>query len=96
MKVPWLLVHGTADDVVPIEESRELFEQANDPKELFVIENCDHVFDAETDPDALPAMVGKVSNWLMPEVKRRTDIRFPFKFANSLRLKTANSSIFKK
>ena len=75
VKVPWLLVHGTADDVVPIEESRELFEQANDPKELFVIENCDHVFDAETDPDALPAMVGKVSNWLMPKVMPGLEIK---------------------
>jgi dipeptidyl aminopeptidase/acylaminoacyl peptidase len=75
VKVPWLLVHGTTDDVVPIEESRELFEQANDPKELFVIENCDHVFDAETDPDALPAMVSKVSNWLMPRVMPGLEIK---------------------
>ena len=68
VKVPWLLVHGTVDDVVPIEESREIFELANEPKELFVIENCDHVFDPETDADALPAMVAKVSDWLMPQV----------------------------
>ena len=75
VKVPWLLVHGTTDDVVPIEESREMFEQANDPKDLFVIENCDHVFDAETDPDALPAMVSKVSNWLMPKVMPGLEIK---------------------
>ena len=67
IKVPWLLVHGTVDDVVSIAESREIFAQAQDPKELFEIENCDHVFDAETDPESLPAMVRKVTEWLLPK-----------------------------
>ena len=67
IKVPWLLVHGTADDVVPITESREIFVQAQDPKELVEIENCDHVFDAETDPESLPIMVRKVTEWLLPK-----------------------------
>jgi len=67
IKVPWLLVHGTVDDVVPIAESREIFAQARDPKELFEIENCDHVFDAETDPDSLLVMVRKVTEWLLPK-----------------------------
>ena len=68
VKVPWLLVHGAADDVVPIEESREIFGKANEPRELFEIPRCDHVFDAEADPDALPAMVSKVSEWVIPKV----------------------------
>ena len=67
IKVPWLLVHGTVDDVVPIAESREIFAQAQDPKELVEIENCDHVFDAETDPESLPIMVRKVTEWLLPK-----------------------------
>ena len=75
IKVPWLLVHGAADDLVPAQESRELFELANEPKELFIIENCDHVFSAETDPDSLPSMVGKVSNWLMPKVMPGLEIK---------------------
>ena len=68
VNVPWLLVHGTADDVVPIEESREIYEQANEPKELVEINNCDHVFDPETDAESLPTMVRKVSEWLMPKI----------------------------
>ena len=67
IKIPWLLVHGTVDDVVPIEESREIFALAQEPKELFEIENCDHVFDPETDPESLPAMVSKVTEWLLPK-----------------------------
>ena len=66
VKVPWLLIHGAVDDVVPIEESREIYEQANEPKDLVEIENCDHVFDPETDADSLPTMVRAVSTWLMP------------------------------
>mgnify|MGYP001429202256 FL=1 len=66
VKVPWLLIHGAVDDVVPIEESREIYEQANEPKDLVEIENCDHVFDPETDADSLPTMVRAVSAWLMP------------------------------
>ncbi len=66
VKVPWFLVHGIVDDVVPIEESRELFSLANDPKDLLEIKDCDHVFDPETDPDSLPTMVSAVSSWLMP------------------------------
>ena len=53
--------------IVSIAESREIFAQAQDPKELFEIENCDHVFDAETDPESLPVMVRKVTEWLLPK-----------------------------
>ena len=76
VKVPWLLVHGTADDVVPIEESREILEQANEPKELYEIPGSDHVFDPEGNPDALPMMVTKVSEWLMPQVMPGLEIKF--------------------
>jgi pimeloyl-ACP methyl ester carboxylesterase len=76
VKVPWLLVHGTADDVVPIGESREMFEQANEPKELFEIPGGDHVFDPEENSEALPAMVTKVSEWLMPQVMPGLEIKF--------------------
>src|SRR4030095_6493834 len=33
IRVPWLLIHGTEDDVVPIQDSRDIFAQANMPKE---------------------------------------------------------------
>ena len=44
IEVPWLLVHGTADDVVPIEDSREIHALAGDPKKLVEIPDADHVF----------------------------------------------------
>ena len=58
--VPWLLIHGDADDVVPIEESREIFAQANEPKEILELPGVNHVFaDAGCEP-----MTNAVVGWL--------------------------------
>ncbi len=54
--VPWLLVHGDQDDVVPIDESREIFAAARDPKEIVEIPGADHVFSG----DAVAAMTAAV------------------------------------
>ena len=58
--VPWLLVHGTEDDIVPIDDSREIFALANEPKKLAVIDGADHVFSG----DALGQMSEAVIAWL--------------------------------
>ncbi|MEM7144771.1 MAG: alpha/beta fold hydrolase [Verrucomicrobiota bacterium] len=60
VQVPWLLVHGTADDVVPIQESRDIFAQANQPKKLVEIPDADHVFSEQ----GLPPMLDAVIAWL--------------------------------
>lgn len=44
--VPWLFVHGLADDVVPPQDSRDLFAVANEPKRLVELPEADHVFSA--------------------------------------------------
>jgi len=67
--------------VVPIEESRAIYELANEPRELVEIHNCDHVFDPETDADSLPLMVQSVSAWLMP--KTMPNVVFPKSFPSS-------------
>jgi len=58
--VPWLFIHGTEDDVVPIEDSREIFALANDPKKLVEIPGTDHVFSE----DGLGPMSETVIAWL--------------------------------
>ncbi len=60
IKVPWLLVHGTEDDVVPIQDSREIFAKANLPKEMVEIAGSGHVFSGEY----TAVMVGKVVEWI--------------------------------
>ena len=60
IKVPWLLIHGTADDVVPIEDSREIHALAGDLKKLVEIPDADHVFSG----DGLEPLCENVVAWL--------------------------------
>ena len=50
VQVPWLLIHGTADSVVPFQESMEIREAAGTNAELVGLEEADHLFtDQEQD-----------------------------------------------
>jgi fermentation-respiration switch protein FrsA (DUF1100 family) len=42
IEVPVLVVAGTADSIVPIAQSRQLYEAASEPKEFVMIEGADH------------------------------------------------------
>ncbi|MBM3845506.1 MAG: alpha/beta fold hydrolase [Verrucomicrobia bacterium] len=61
IRVPWLLVHGTEDDVVPIQDSRDILAMA-DAKLARLVElpGCNHVF---AEPHTA-AMVSSVVGWL--------------------------------
>jgi fermentation-respiration switch protein FrsA (DUF1100 family) len=39
---PVLIIHGTADQVIPVEQGRRLFEIARDPKSLAIIDGATH------------------------------------------------------
>jgi fermentation-respiration switch protein FrsA (DUF1100 family) len=60
IKVPWLLVHGTEDDVVPIQDSRDIFAKANVPSQLIKIKGANHVFGG----DFTRPMIEAVVPWL--------------------------------
>lgn len=60
VSVPWLLVHGDIDDVVPIDESREIFAVASEPKQLVELPGVNHVFA----DDGLQPMIDAVVGWL--------------------------------
>lgn len=57
---PWLLIHGEADDVVPIQDSRDAFEAATSVKEFLPIPGAGHSFDEAT----YPQLVEAVDQWL--------------------------------
>ena len=59
--VPWLLIHGTEDDVVPVQESRDIFAKAGSAATLEIIEGCGHVFSEE---GSLAAMTSTVAAWV--------------------------------
>lgn len=60
LRRPFLLVHGTADDVVLPEDSHDAFEAAAEPKQLVLIDGAEHSFDEETYPEVVEA----VGEWL--------------------------------
>ncbi len=57
---PWLLIHGTEDDVVPISESREAHEVARCRKEILEIDGAGHVFGE----DSYARIVDAIDSWL--------------------------------
>ncbi|QJE97022.1 alpha/beta hydrolase [Luteolibacter luteus] len=60
ISVPWLLIHGTADDVVLIEDSRDAYDTAEEPKRLVEIEGAEHSFDEKT----YPKVIQETADWL--------------------------------
>jgi fermentation-respiration switch protein FrsA (DUF1100 family) len=60
MQVPWLLVHGTADDVVFPRDSEAAYEAAPEPKKLVSIEGAGHSFDEVT----YAAVIEEIHAWL--------------------------------
>jgi len=64
VKVPWLLVHGTEDDVVPIEDSQEIFAHANEPKKLVEIPGANHVFSDDGEKPMIDAVIDWIGNSL--------------------------------
>ncbi len=59
ISVPWLLVHGTADDVVLIEDSRDAYDTAEEPKRLLEIPGEGHSFESSHTP-----VIAAVAGWL--------------------------------
>jgi hypothetical protein len=57
--VPWLLVHGNADTLVPLQDSRDALALARGPTELVELDGCDHVWE----PGFTPRMVATVLAW---------------------------------
>lgn len=60
IKCPLLIIHGTADDVVPAGDSRKYYEKANEPKKLEMIQGGNHSLD---EPEPLQKIVDLIVNW---------------------------------
>lgn len=61
--VPWLLIHGSEDDVVPIQDSHDIFARAHQPKQFIEIKGSNHVFAGEH----ASIMAGHVVNWIQQQ-----------------------------
>lgn len=60
MQVPWLLLHGSADDVVFPQDSEAACAAAPEPKKLVMVEGAGHSFDEAT----YPAVIDEIDAWL--------------------------------
>ena len=60
INIPWLLIHGTADDVVLIEDSRDAYDTAEEPKRLVEIQGAGHSFDEKS----YPRVIQEAGDWL--------------------------------
>jgi alpha/beta superfamily hydrolase len=60
IRVPWLLVHGDADDLVPLQDSLDARAAAGNRPDLVVLPGVDHRFTG-----AIPAMVDAVVPWVV-------------------------------
>ncbi len=57
---PVLILHGTADSVIPIEFGRKLFDLANQPKQFISVQGSNHIVTGN--PGALDAALKFISN----------------------------------
>lgn len=57
--VPWLLIHGSEDDVVPMADAHDIVARAGGNAALVVIDGADHVFS-----EHVQVMVDRVVGWL--------------------------------
>lgn len=60
IEVPWLIVHGDADDVVPVEEGQKMYASAYEPKEIVILPGVDHLYSG----DGAEKMTAEVVAWL--------------------------------
>jgi len=60
IKVPWLLVHGTEDDVVPIQDSKDILIRAGSDVKFVPLHGANHVFAG----DHTAPMVRTVVDWV--------------------------------
>lgn len=57
---PILIIQGSGDNIVPVEDARTLYKLANEPKRLEIIDGADHVF---SEPAHLERVVNLSLEW---------------------------------
>jgi alpha-beta hydrolase superfamily lysophospholipase len=60
IKVPWLIIHGTADETVPSSEAEHLHSLSKGTSTLRLIEGANHGFSAMHPLNEVPPVLGKV------------------------------------
>ncbi|NQW99946.1 alpha/beta fold hydrolase [bacterium] len=61
---PWLLIHGDADDLVPVQDGRDAFDAATGEKKWLEIPGAGHAFDESN----YPQIVAVMDQWLTTQL----------------------------
>lgn len=62
---PIRFIHGTEDTIVPVENSKRMYDAANEPRDLHLVEGADHLFkQQEHEEEMLDAAVDWFEEWL--------------------------------
>jgi putative redox protein len=64
VRVPWLLVHGDADEMVPLGDANDARSSAGGRPKLVALPGVDHRFGG-----AIPRVVAAVVSWLAAELR---------------------------
>jgi pimeloyl-ACP methyl ester carboxylesterase len=59
LRLPWLLLHGLKDDIVPPSDSHDIHERLRRPSELIELPGAEHSFE-----DHFPEVCQAIQNWL--------------------------------
>jgi len=59
LKIPILIVIGNDDRIVGVEEARQIFSAANNPKKFVIIEGANHIYEGKEDKVTFETL-----NWL--------------------------------
>jgi len=60
IRVPWLIVHGTADETEPSSEAEHLHSLSRGVSTLRLMKNANHVYDAKHPLNDIPTVLEKV------------------------------------
>ncbi|MEJ2692348.1 MAG: alpha/beta hydrolase [Candidatus Thiodiazotropha sp.] len=63
--LPVLVIHGTADQVIPFENGKALFQAAREPKTFWAMEGVSHIA-AMNDPDSRKRLVDYLTQLMLP------------------------------
>lgn len=61
IEAPIRFIHGSDDEIVPLTNSEQLYDGANEPKDLSIIEDADHLFRESAHEQA---MINAASTWM--------------------------------
>jgi len=69
IKIPFLIMQGDKDETVPVQTAKDIYENANEPKEIKIISNANHFFGDNTETKEYKELKQKILQFLTKNLK---------------------------